>query len=191
MLNRLKPRQVIGLVAIVVFGGIMAMSLPQPGEREIMEQHLASMPSISVPTDIPALPPVNLPSLTASTSATGKADEKAIWEVSGVDYDNLGSQAAKDDLYCAGVLRAEFEAIKADAHPDRMSILLRDGQALDEAGIARLKSEKAIEDAGAGASLAWGDKAAKDHSANSLRIPVAACTQRATALSDVVEEAGK
>ena len=189
MLNRLKPRQVIGLVAIVVFGGIMAMSLPQPGEREIMEQHLASMPSISVPTDIPALPPVNLPSLTASTSATGKADEKAIWEVSGVDYDNLGSQAAKDDLYCAGVLRAEFEAIKADAHPDRMSILLRDGQALDEAGIARLKSEKAIEDAGSGVSVAWGDKAAKDHAADALRIPVAACTQRAAALSDIVEEA--
>jgi hypothetical protein len=189
MLNRLKPRQVIGLVAIVVFGGIMAMSLPQPGEREIMEQHLASMPSISVPTDIPALPPVNLPSLTASTSATGKADEKAIWELSGVDYDNLGSQAAKDDLYCAGVLRAEFEAIKADAHPDRMSILLRDGQALDEAGIARLKSEKAIEDAGSGASVAWGDKAAKDHAADALRIPVAACTQRAAALSDIVEEA--
>ena len=88
------------------------------------------------------------------------------------------------------MLRAEFEAIKADAHPDRISILLRDGQALDAAGIARLKSEKAIEDAGAGASVAWGDKAAKDHAANALRIPVAACTQRATALSDIVEAAG-
>ena len=191
MLTRLKPRQVIGLVAIVVFGGIMVMSLTQPGEREIMEQHLASVPSISGATEIPALPPVTLPSFTATTSGTGDAGDKAVWELSGVDYDTLGSQAAKDDLYCAGVLRAEFEAIKADAHPDRISILLRDGQALDEAGIARLKSEKAVEDAGAGASLAWGDKAAKDHAANSLRIPVAACTQRATALSDVVEEAGK
>jgi hypothetical protein len=190
MLNRLKPRQVIGLVAIVVFGGIMVMSLTQPGEREIMEQRLANMPLISVPTEIPALPPVNLPAFTASTSATGGAGGKAISELSGVDYDNLGSQAAKDDLYCAGVLRAEFEAIKADAHPDRISILLRDGQALDAAGTARLKSEKAIEDAGAGASVAWGDKAAKDHAANALRIPVAACTQRATALSDIVEAAG-
>ena len=190
MLNRLKPRQLIGLVAIVVFGGIMLMSLTQPGEREIMQQRLAGMPSISVPTEIPALPPVNLPSFTASTSATGGAGGKAISELSGVDYDNLGSQAAKDDLYCAGVLRAEFEAIKADAHPDRISILLRDGQALDAAGIARLKSEKAIEDAGAGASVAWGGKAAKDHAANALRIPVAACTQRATALSDIVEAAG-
>ena len=190
MLNRLKPRQLIGLVAIVVFGGIMLMSLTQPGEREIMQQRLAGMPSISVPTEIPALPPVTLPAFTASSSATGGAGEKAISELSGFDYDNLGSQAAKDDLYCAGVLRAEFEAIKADAHPDRISILLRDGQALDAAGIARLKSEKAIEDAGAGASVAWGDKAAKDHAANALRIPVAACTQRATALSDIVEAAG-
>ena len=190
MLNSLKPRQVIGLVAIVVFGGIMVISLTQPGEREIMEQRLASMPSTSAPTEIPALPPVNLPAFTASRSATGAAGETAISELSGVDYDNLGSQAAKDDLYCAGVLRAEFEAIKADAHPDRISILLRDGQALDEAGIARLRSEKAIVDAGAGASLAWGNKAAKDHAANALRIPVAACTQRATTLSAIVEAAG-
>lgn len=190
MLNSLKPRQVIGLVAIVVSGGIMVISLTQPGEREIMEQRLASMPSTSAPTEIPALPPVNLPAFTASRSTTGADGETAISELSGVDYDNLGSQAAKDDLYCAGVLRAEFEAIKADAHPDRISILLRDGQALDEAGIARLRSEKAIADAGAGASLAWGNKAAKDHAANALRIPVAACMQRATTLSDIVEAAG-
>jgi len=190
MLKRLKPRQVIGLAAIMVFGGIMVMSLTQPGERAIMEQGLAGMPSTSVPTEIPALPPVTLPAFAAATSGTGGAGDKAISELSGVDYDNLGSQAAKDDLYCAGVLRAEFEAVKADAHPDRMSILLRDGQALDAAGIARLRSEKAIKDAGAGASVAWRDKAAKDHAANALRIPLAACTQRATALSDIVEAAG-
>jgi hypothetical protein len=146
---------------------------------------------ISAPTELPALPPVTLPSLTAPTPATGDASNTAIWELSGLDYYNLGSQAAKDDLYCAGVLRAEFDAIKADAHPDRMSILLRDGLALDEAGLAKLKAEKAIDNAGAGASLAWTDKAAKDHAAGALRIPVATCTQRAAALSDVVEQAGK
>lgn len=188
---KLKPRQVIGLAAIVVFGGITVMTLTRPSEREVVEQRLSSLPSVSVPTEIPALPPVTMPSLTAPTSSAGDANDKAIWELSGVDYYDLGSQAAKDDLYCAGVLRAEFDAIKADAHPDRMSILLRDGLALDEAGLAKLKAEKAVDDAGAGASLAWADKASKDHAAGVLRIPVATCTQRAAALSDVVEQAGK
>lgn len=195
---QLKPRQVIGLAAIVVFGGVMIMRITQPSEREIMEQRLASLPSFTVPTEIPAFPPVTLPSMTAPTAPTsvlgtntGDTSGQAIWELSGIDYYNLGSQAAKDDLYCAGVLRAEFDAIKADAHPDKMSILLRDGLALDEAGIAKLKAEKAIAESGAGASLAWADKAANDHVAGALRIPVATCTQRAAALSGVVEEAGK
>jgi len=199
MLTKLKPRQIIGLAAIVVFGGIIVMRLTQPSEREIMEQRLASLPSISAPAEIPALAPVTLPSLppvtlplfTVPRSATSEASGKALWELSGVDYYNVGSQAAKDDLYCAGVLRAEFDAIKADAHPDKMSILIRDSQALDETGIARLRAENAIQESGAGASLAWGEKAAKDYAANAMRIPVAACTRRAAALSDVVEEAAK
>ena len=68
---KLKPRQVIGLAAIVVFGGIMVMTLTRPSEREVMEQRLASAPLISAPTELPALPPVTLPSLTAPTPATG------------------------------------------------------------------------------------------------------------------------
>lgn len=187
---KLKPRQVIGLAAIVVFGGILIFTLVRPSERQIMEQRLANLPSISTPAEIPALPPVTLPSVSAPGATPGSSGQ-AIWELSGIDYYNLGSQAARDDLYCAGVLGAEFEATKANAHPDRMSILIRDGLALDEAGLARLKAEKAIDDAGAGASLAWGDKAAKDYAANALRISVAACTQRAASLSDVVEDAGK
>lgn len=195
---KLKPRQIIGLAAIAVFGGIMIVSFTQPGEREITKQRLASLPSMSAPTEIPALPPVTLPSLTMPTAPASvlgtngrDAGGKAIWELSGIDYYNLGSQAAKDDLYCAGVLRAEFDAIKADAHPDKISILIRDGQALDQAGIARLKAEKAIDESAKDASFAWGDKAAKDYAENAVRISVAACTQRAAALSEVVEEAGK
>jgi hypothetical protein len=189
---KLKPRQLIGLAAIVVFGGVLIFTLVRPNERAIMDQHLASLPSLSAPTELPALPPAPLPSLATPAAPTSGVDSsgKAIWELSGIDYYALGSQAAKDDLYCAGVLNAEFDAIKADAHPDKISILIRDGRALDDAGIARLKSEKAIDTAGAGASLAWADKAAKDYAANALRISVADCTKRAAALSGVVEEAG-
>lgn len=190
---KLKPRQLIGLAAIVVFGGILIFNLVRPNERATMDQRLASLPSLSAPTELPALPPAPLPSLSTPAAPTAGVDAsgKAIWELSGIDYYALGSQAAKDDLYCAGVLSAEFDAIKADAHPDRMSILIRDGRALDDAGLARLKSEKAIDTVGAGASLAWADKAAKDYATNTLRISVADCTKRAAALSGVVEDAGK
>jgi hypothetical protein len=188
---KLKPRQLIGLVAIVVFGGGLIWRAMQPSEREVMEQRLASLPSISAPTDLPALPPVTLPPLTTPTVTTGHPEgDKALWELSGIDYFTLGSQAARDDLYCAGVLSAEFEAIKAGGHPDRMSILIRDSRALDDAGLAKLKAENAIDNAGAGASLAWADRAARDYDANALRLSVADCTQRAAALADVTE-AGK
>lgn len=190
---KVKPRQVIGLAAIAVFGGILIVTLVRPSERETMEQRLASLPSLNAPASLPALPPASLPSLSMPATPTAGADTsgKAMWELSGIDYYSLGSQAAKDDLYCAGVLSAEFEATKADAHPDRMSILIRDGRALDEAGLARLRSENAIDNSGAGASLAWADKAAKDYAASTLRISVADCTKRAAALSDSVEEVGK
>lgn len=189
---KLHPRQIIGLVAIVVFGGGMIWRLTQPSESEIMAQRIASLPRLNDTIQMPDLPPVDLPSYTVPTAPALNADSsgKAIWELSGVDYYSLGSQAAKDDLYCAGVLRAEFEAVKADVHPDKMSILIRDSQALDDAGLAKLKAENAVTDSGAGASLAWTDKAAKDYAAGALRISADDCTKRALALATVTE-AGK
>ncbi len=191
---KLKPRQVIGLAAIVVFGGIMIMRFTQPSEREIMEQRLASLPPLSDVVQIPDLPPAQLYAPTPTIPdmvATTVGDDTPIWALSGIDHYNLGSQAARDDLYCAGVLGAEFNAIKSDAHPDRMSILIRDGQALEQTGIARLKAEgKADDNNWAGFTLAWGDKAAKDYTSNALRISVAACTKRA-ASTPAVEEIGK
>jgi hypothetical protein len=189
---KLKPRQVIGLVAIVVFGGAMIFRMTQPSEREIMEQRLASLPSVSQSLDttveFPAMAPVEIPALTGPAApalgdGTAGGDDRPIWELSGIDHHALGSQAAKDDLYCGGVLSAEFDAIKATAHPDQMSMLLRDSQALDGAGVAKLKAEgHATDSTWAGFSLAWGDKALKDYQAGTLRLSVADCTARAAAL---------
>lgn len=53
---KLQPRQMIGLVAIVVFGGGMLFRLTQPSEREIMERRIASLPTIS-----PSMEPLELP----------------------------------------------------------------------------------------------------------------------------------
>jgi len=189
---RLKPRQIIGLVAIVVFGAIAIWRFTQPSESEIMERRLASLPSPSALLEAPdfpvaTLPPVNIPTapdLARDNPAVSSGSDRPIWELSGIDHYNLGSQAAKDDLYCAGVLSAEFDAIVATAHPDRSSLLLRDQQALETAGVAKLKAEgHASDQTWAGFTLAWADRAKKDHAAGALRLSVADCAARAAALA--------
>jgi hypothetical protein len=194
---KLKPRQIIGLVAIVVFGGGLIWRLTQPSESEIIAQRMASVPRLNDTIQIPDLPPVDLPSFTVTAPASelgtagGDTSGKAVWELSGIDYYSIGSQAAKDDLYCAGVLSAEFSARISEGDPDKMSILLRDSEALKHSGIGKLKTEgKADDDNWAGFTLAWSDKAEKDYAGTALRIPVADCTRRAAALAGV-EEAGK
>lgn len=89
-----------------------------------------------------------------------------------------GSQAAKDDLYCAGVISAEFD--HKDQHPDEMSKQIAAMRALDEAGLAKLRAESvATDQSGAGFSLAFTAKANADYEAGKLRIPFPDCMKRA------------
>ena len=61
----------------------------------------------------------------------------------------VGSQTAKDDLYCSGVLGAEFDARiagpfdikKPETDPDNIVPLMDMQKKLDTAGIAKLKAE--------------------------------------------------
>lgn len=184
----LKPRQIIGLVAIVVFGAILIWRFTQPSERDVMAQRIASLPSLNATVPMPDLPPITLPSTTGAgtptTSGGGAGSDRPIWELSGIDHFNLGSQAAKDDLYCGGVLNAEFEVVVATAHPDKASMVLRDAQALEAAGVAKLKAEgHATDQTWAGFTLAYDDKAKTDYADNALRLSVAECTARAAALA--------
>ena len=187
---KLNSRQMIGLAAIVVFGGGMIWRATQPSEREIMEKRLASLPTIT-PSSAPLeFPRVDIPSvapvapLGALNSGGDPTDTRKIYELSGIDHFAKGSQAAKDDLYCSGVLSAEFSERIKDSHPDKASILLRDHQALDRAGLDKLIAEGVTtEQASAGYSLAYVDKAGEDYAYGKLRIPVADCTARAAALN--------
>jgi hypothetical protein len=187
---KLQPRQMIGLAAIVVFGGLMIFRFTQPSEREIMEQRLASLPRVSPPTQTLELPRVDIPVTDLSAPSTalgnggGSPDTRKIYELSGIDHFAGGSQAAKDDLYCGGVLSAEFSERIKDSHPDVASMLLRDSQALDRAGLDKLIAEGVTtEQASAGYTLAYADKAEIDFAAGKLRVPVADCTARAAALN--------
>jgi len=188
---KLQPRQLIGLAAIVVFGGGLIFRLTQPSEREIMEKRLASLPRIEIPAPKIELPPLQLdmptitpPTIVLGTGGAATTDTRKIYEMDGVNYFAKGSQAAKDDMYCSGVLGAEFNVRINDSHPDKASMILRDHEALDRAGLKKLVAEGVTtEQASAGYSLAYSDKAQTDYDASALRISVADCTARAAALN--------
>ena len=139
---KLKPTQIVGLIAIVVFGGGMVFRMTQPSEREIMEQRLAALPRVEIPAPefpMPDLSSINT-TVTPPTSVLGSGTTPAP-AVPETDYTVLGSQDARDDLYCAGVLSAEFDVkIKTD-HPDKVVPLIEMQKSLDSAGIKKLRAE--------------------------------------------------
>ena len=194
---KLKRTQIFGLIAIVVFGGGMIFRMTQPSEREIMEQRLASLPRMTTPTvefpmpDLSITPAPSLPELgTAPAPDTTGASAPVILPNSG-DWLSIGSQAARDDFYCSGVLGAEFDvriAVKFDpkkpeTHPDAVVPLMDMQKKLDTAGMEKLKAEK-LSDGGDWAFFtnAYGEKAAADYKAGTPRIPVATCVERAKPL---------
>ncbi len=190
---KLKPTQMVGLAAIIIFGGGMIFRMTQPSEREIMERRLASLPTISAPTmefPMPDLSSTN-PTVTPPDLALGAGPLPSTSPAAEPDYLAVGSQAAKDDLYCSGVLGAEFDAkiaVKFDpknpeTDPDNITPLMDMQKKLDTAGIAKLKAE-GLTDGGnwANFTLPYGDKAEADYKANALRIPVATCMERASEL---------
>lgn len=182
---KLKPTQWIGVAAIILFGGGLILRLTLPSERETMERRIASLPTISVlaPTfPVPDLTPVVIP--TVPTLATGDpATATDLSAPSDPKYLEVGSQAARDDLYCAGVVSAEFDVKIKTEHPDKVAPLMDSQKRLDSAGIAKLRAEGVSKgEDWAGFTLAYGAQAAEDYKAGKLRLPVAACVERAAKL---------
>ena len=184
---KLKPTQIVGLIAIVVFGGGMVFRMTQPSEREIMEKRLASLPRIEVPA--PEFPMPDLSSINTTVTApesvlgSGATPAPSTPAAPEKDYTILGSQDARDDLYCAGVVSAEFDVkIKTD-HPDKVVPLIEMQKSLDTSGIKKLRAE-GVSTGGDWAYFtnAFSDKAHADYAANAIRIPVATCVERASKL---------
>jgi hypothetical protein len=193
---KLRPTQIVGLIAIGVFGGGMIFRMTQPSEREVMAQRLASLPHIEAPRvefPMPDLAGINTPVIAPpSVLGTGPDSSSAPLAIPDEpDYLAIGSQAAKDDLYCSGVLGAEFDAKiavpfdtkKPETDPDNIVPLMDMQKKLDTAGIAKLKAE-GLTDGGnwANFTLSHGDKAEADYKAKTLRMPVATCIARAAPL---------
>lgn len=181
---KLKPTQVIGLVAIVVFGGILVTTLlrPKPDPYSLPN----GMPFSSLPSPVAPDIEIPIPDLQYTTPpALGSGALPALPAPAepAINYTAAGSQDARDDLYCDAALNAEFDKVVQTGHPDASAALLREASQLRGAGLVKLKAEGASTgDDWAFFTSAYSDLATADHAAGRLRIAVAACKARAAAL---------
>jgi len=178
---KLKPRQIIGLGAIVVFGGILVATLmrPKPDPYSLPN----GIPFSSLPSPVTPEIEFPMPDLQYTTPLPPGGAPAPMLSAPAIDYTTLGSQSARDDLYCAGTLNAEFNVVFKTGTPDAAAAMLDDAQSLKGAGLAKLKTEGASTgDDWAFFTLAYDALAEADHAAGKLRISAADCAARAAAL---------
>jgi hypothetical protein len=98
----------------------------------------------------------------------------------------VGSQDAKDDLYCAGIVFASNPSPDGALNPTDEAVLRRQqawGIILAESGINKLVEQKAVHAThGALIADAYTDQAAKDLAAKKPRIELEKCYDRAKAM---------
>lgn len=129
------------------------------------------------------------PAATGATAEAPPAEAPIVPPPPPADPLAVGSQDAKDDLYCAGVIFAANPSPDSALNPTDEAVL-RKAQALGimlaEAGINKLVVEKAAHAThGALISDAYAVAAAKDFDANIPRISLDDCNARAKALPPV------
>lgn len=99
---------------------------------------------------------------------------------------DIGSQDAKDDLYCAGVIYAAYPTPDSALNPTDQAVLEKNqmlGEALAFAGIGKLIDQKVAHAThSAFISNAYADKAEADIQAKKERISLEKCMARAKAL---------
>jgi hypothetical protein len=157
----LHPRQIIGIIAIVVFGGILVWTLLKPKPDRF------SLPG--------AIPMTDLPSAQKAPAAPVSATPS--------DPLAVGSDEAKDDLYCAGVILAVYAANGGSGAALNVAPLRTQADRLHEAGVGKLTAEGVDEMEAAFAANAQSEKARVDVvTSYTPRITLEACQARAAAL---------
>jgi hypothetical protein len=179
---KLRPTQIVGLCAIVVFGGILVFTLTKPKRDPYavpgaMVMHDAPAP---VTLDIPTIAPVPLPApltpMDGPAPAPPSTPEPAVMPA---DPFAVGSQDAKDDLYCAGVMTAANKAETSKPGVKDKQIYLSEAIGLDSAGGVLLIKENNISfEVGQIIAKAWSDKAQADYAAGAPRLSKESCMAR-------------
>jgi hypothetical protein len=165
---KLRPTQIVGLVGIVVFGSYLAWRVMQPERDPMILPSGVNLRDLPSPSALVTQP--DIPVIVSDLMAVAVADPL-----------DAGSQEAKDDLYCSGVVFAVRndggDPLSAEAQQRRdLVILLAEAgvKKLVAEGVATLATTAPIADAHAAVARA-------DHEAGTLRIPVEACLARGEA----------
>lgn len=171
---RLRPLQIVGLVAVVFFGAKLVWLLTEP-KRD--------------PFHLPGAMPVSEP-LTPRASAPDAADTSdplapavIVPPPPPTNLLGLGPDDAKDDLYCSGLIFAANRA-GTDTTSDEAQMRRDHVIGLANAGVAKLIEAKAA-DASETAAIADAHtaRATEDLAAGTPRITLEACEQRAASLT--------
>jgi len=173
---KLRPLQIVGLVAVVVFGGYLIYTLTKPKPDPFIAPR--STPFVET---APSPAGGNLPG-PAETLADTPAEPPAP-----IDQPlEVGSQEARDNLYCAGLLEAanpipDQALIPAEegrifkARMDALSLRLTGSSMLVEEGVAADSQVDRI-------ANAWAEIGLRDIDNGDLKISLEDCVARAEAL---------
>jgi hypothetical protein len=155
---KLTSTQITGLLAVIGFGGFLIAKLLMPHDPDRLPSgvRLSDLPTIDATTPPDSTPPPDKPL-------------------------EVGSQEARDDLYCSGVVFAtQLESASSDLAEGQKRIDAY--SALAENGRAKLVAEKAVTESNAiVVGNAWADKARADFKTNALAIPLDKCLARLAA----------
>ncbi|MEQ1753399.1 MAG: hypothetical protein ABL973_04635 [Micropepsaceae bacterium] len=159
---RLNGRRLVGLLAIVVFGGILISNfLPSAhdtprGPAAVLLEHPVTPSPVTSPTPAPV------------PDTTPIADPLSV-----------GSQEAQDDLYCSGLIFAKHletgDILSDDSRKRREQIV-----ALAKSGYTRLVAERAVPATKiSDIADAHTAQAQRDYAAGTPRIALEKCLERA------------
>jgi hypothetical protein len=173
---KLRPHQYVGIAAVIFFGGMLIWQLTQP-KRD--------------PFSVPGAMPLNTKAYDEKVLqegfGPGAVDPPALApppppsSASTAELISIGSDDAKDDLYCSGLIYAAYSVSKdretpeAQKQRDRVIVLAERGTGkLIAAGTADASQTGPIADA-------HSTRAMTDYSNGTPRIPLADCEARADA----------
>ena len=176
---KLRPLQIVGLVAIVVFGGYLIYTLTRPKPDPFVVPGAMSTGDVSAPETIPSPSGGNLP----GEGAPAQPEEPP----PPIDQPlEVGSQEARDHLYCAALLEAANpvpEEALIPAEEGRLFKARMDAMALRLVGSSMLVEEGAIADSQIDrVANAWGEIGIRDIASGDPKISLEECSERADAL---------
>lgn len=173
---KLRPLQIVGLVAIVVFGGILVYTLTKPKPDPFVVPGAAPLTETAAPSPAGGTLPGTAETLPAAPEEPPVIDQPL----------EVGSQEARDHLYCAGLLEAANPVPEEALNPadeGRIFKARMQGMSLRLVGSSMLVEEKVALDSQVDRiANAWAEIGIRDLENGDPKISLEECGERADAL---------